>query len=380
MNNKKEKVALVLSGGGSRGAYEAGAWQALTELGIDIDIVTGTSVGAINGAMVCQGDLELTIDLWRETETHMIFDMPEGSQTIDYAKEIVINKGAGTTGLRELLNKYIDEEKVRSSAVDYGLVVVELASLKPHFLFREDIKKGQLIDYILASSSIFPAVHAYQIDGKEYIDGGYADVLPVEMALNKGADKIFAVKLNAIGILRHEPLKNAGDLTIIESKWNLGSTLVFDVNNSRRIMRLGYLDTMKALGVYDGEYYAFVKNAFSKTDVKMADACAHVFDMNPALLYTKEQFLKNLSSVTSRLGRDFDQTASRFKGPGNKAPSASDIIKDIKNIANGQALCFAIGQNLKEKGADSVFLNRGVIRLIPEQILAARFLNKYGLI
>lgn len=125
MNNKKEKVALVLSGGGSRGAYEAGVWQALTEMGIDIDIVTGASVGAINGAMVCQGDLDLTVKLWKEMETHMIFDMPEGSQAIDYAKEIVANKGAGSTRLRELLNKYVDEDAIRNSKVDYGLVVVE---------------------------------------------------------------------------------------------------------------------------------------------------------------------------------------------------------------------------------------------------------------
>ena len=48
MKSKKKKTALVLGGGGSRGAYEAGVWQALTELGIEIDIVTGTSVGAIN--------------------------------------------------------------------------------------------------------------------------------------------------------------------------------------------------------------------------------------------------------------------------------------------------------------------------------------------
>ena len=80
---KTDKVALVLSGGGAKGAYVAGVWQARTDLGINIDIVTGTSVGSINGAMVCQGDLELTIKMWRERETHMIFDVAEGSQPID---------------------------------------------------------------------------------------------------------------------------------------------------------------------------------------------------------------------------------------------------------------------------------------------------------
>lgn len=380
MSNQKEKVGLVLSGGGSRGAYEAGAWQALTELGIDIHIVTGTSVGAINGAMVCQGDLENTISLWKETETHMIFDVPEGSHTIDYAKEIVINKGAGTTGLRELLEKYIHEDKVRASDVEYGLVAVELASLKPHFLYKEDIKNGRLIDYILASSSVFPAIHAHKIDEKEYIDGGYADVLPIEMAVKKGATRIIAVKLNAMGILRHEPLKTAPNLTLIESKWNLGNTLIFDVNNSRRIMRLGYLDAMKALDVFDGGYYAFAKGAFNKTDTKMADACAHIFDMDPTILYGQEQFLKKLSASVKSFDNDFDDAVSNFKHLGSKFLSAAEVIRDIKNVANPRVLCFAIAENLKEKGADSVFLSRGAVRLLPEHIMAARFLDKYELI
>ncbi|MBQ6088299.1 MAG: patatin-like phospholipase family protein, partial [Firmicutes bacterium] len=49
---KNKKTALVLGGGGSRGAYQIGVWQALKELGIRIDMVYGTSVGAINAAMV----------------------------------------------------------------------------------------------------------------------------------------------------------------------------------------------------------------------------------------------------------------------------------------------------------------------------------------
>lgn len=257
MTKNHEKTALVLSGGGSRGAYEAGVWQALTELGVEIDIVTGASVGSINGAMVCQGDLDSTISLWKEIETHMIFDVPEGSQPIDYAKEIIFNKGAGTSGLKELLKNYINEEKIRKSPIDYGLVVVERTVLKPHFLFKEDIPEGQLIDYIMASSSVFPALHAYEIGGKEYIDGGYADVLPINMALEKGAERVIAVKLNALGIINSKSLKKAPNLTVIESKWNLGNTLIFDVKNSKRIMRLGRLDAMKAFGIFDGIYYAF---------------------------------------------------------------------------------------------------------------------------
>jgi len=51
-------VALVLSGGGARGAYQIGVWKALRELNIDIVAVYGTSVGAINGALIAYGDYD----------------------------------------------------------------------------------------------------------------------------------------------------------------------------------------------------------------------------------------------------------------------------------------------------------------------------------
>lgn len=380
MAQKSNKTALVLSGGGSRGAYEAGVWQALSEIGIEINIVTGASVGSINGAMVCQGDLDSTISLWKEIETHMIFDVPKGSQPLDYAKEIIFNKGAGTSGLKELLTQYIDEDKIRKSPIDYGLVVVERSGLKPHFLFKEDIKEGQIIDYIMASSSVFPAIHAYEIDGKEYIDGGYADLLPINMALSKGADKVIAVKLDALGIINNESIKKAPNLTIIESNWNLGNTLIFDVKNSKRIMRLGYLDTMKTFDILTGEYYTFAKGAFNKTDTKMADACAHVFDMDPAFIYTEDTFITKLKDIAPKAREELSEALASFKKSKLKIVGAAELIKDLKNISNSQLICFIIAENLKEKGAESIFLNRSMVRLFSEQILAARFLVKYNII
>ena len=380
MGIKKEKTALVLAGGGARGAYEAGAWQALTELGIEIDMVTGASVGSINGAMVSQGELELAVDMWREIETHMVFDLPEGSQTIDYAKEIVLNKGAGATGLKELLDQYVDEEKIRNSAIDYGLVVVELATMKPHFLFIDQIKEGQLVDYIMASSTVFPAIKAYEIDGKEYIDGGFADVMPINMAVERGATRVIAVKLNALGIVDYNSIKSAPNLTLIEPKWNLGAAMIFDTDNARRIMRLGYLDTMKAFGVFEGDYYTFARGAFSKTDLKMADACAHIMDMDPLLIYTPESFMKKLSHVLETCDEGYQEALEKFKKPKLAALEVTELLKDIKNVANDNIICMAIAAHMKEKGKDSFFLSKSIAKLFPEIILAAKFLVKYGLI
>ena len=58
------KRAIVLSGGGAKGGYEIGAWKAFRRLGIDFDIVTGTSVGALNGVLMVQNDFFKAYKLW----------------------------------------------------------------------------------------------------------------------------------------------------------------------------------------------------------------------------------------------------------------------------------------------------------------------------
>ena len=58
------KTGIALAGGGSKGSYQIGVWKALRELGVDYDIVTGTSIGAINGALMVMGDYERAERLW----------------------------------------------------------------------------------------------------------------------------------------------------------------------------------------------------------------------------------------------------------------------------------------------------------------------------
>ena len=246
-----KKTALVLSGGGSRGAYQIGVWEALSELDVTIDMVFGTSVGSINGAMVVQGDLELSRKLWQQMETDMIFDIEtSGLPSEDawaYAKEIVLRGGAGTSGLGRLLREYIDEDRVRNAAADYGLVTVEFPSLEGHFLYKSDIPYGRLADYILASASCFPAAQKYVCllytsPSPRDVEEGYRDNLPVEMALDRGATSIIAVDLHAAGIVRHSAVRKAKEVPdgfhMIESPLDLGNFLIFDKLNTGRIMRI----------------------------------------------------------------------------------------------------------------------------------------------
>ncbi len=321
----EQKTAFVLGGGGSRGAYEIGVWKACLERDIKFDIVTGTSVGSINAAMVAQDLFELAERLWRELETDMIFDIDtSGLPKLKFAREIEIaglsaeeglaylremwkHKGAPATGLNRLLRFYIDEAKVRASEMEYGLVITEVPSLKEkqaikgHWLFKEDIPEGRLHDFIMASAACFPAAQAYEIDGSTFIDGGYMDTVPVGMAVQRGADRVIAVDLNTGNPIQKIRSKNFKNLTWISSHWNLGSILVFDKDNTERIMELGYLDAKKAFGLYDGKYYTFRSGEFRAADVKDADAAAKVFELDPLRVYTRETLNIALAEEITRL-------------------------------------------------------------------------------
>ena len=314
---KERKTALVLSGGGSRGGYQCGVWQALEELGIDIDIVVGVSVGAINGSMVVQGDSIKTANLWRAMETGMIFDVEEELTLADVAKEMIRNQGVGSTGLQKLLHEYVDEAAIRQSPVDFGLLTVEVPGFKPHYLWKEDIPEGQLADFITASSSVFPAIHAHKIGDKHYADGGYEDVCPAFMALEKGATEVIAVYLSALGRYRPERMEQVPNLTVIKSKWDLGDVLSFDKQRSKRLLRLGYLDTMKAFDIFDGEYFTFIKGCFDKRTLKRADRAAKIFELDPLILYQKDVFMEKIADAveTARQDKEELETLDRSAGP-----------------------------------------------------------------
>ena len=374
----KRKTALVLSGGGSRGAYQAGAWQAIQELGIKLDMVVGVSVGALNGAMVVQGDPIKTANLWRQMETDMIFDVASDATLPDFAKEFFANGGAGSTGLQKIVNQYADEEIIRKSPIDFGLVTVEFPSRKPYYLWKEDIPEGKIADYVTASASAFPAIQTYEIDGKEFIDGGYANNLPVSMALEHGATDVIAVYLDAVGKFYPEELDQVENLVYIKPKWELGDFLVFSRENSRKIIRLGYLDAMKAFDIYEGEYYTFVKGAFDKRQLKQADMAAKLFEMDPEILYRKDFFIQELTDKVDSVTADI---AARHAGSFDFNMSLRpDKLKEHFKDFNRKSIALVIAHNLANKGQDSIF-NAGYIqKFIKNEVAVAKFLVNNGII
>ena len=239
MSNKPPVYGLVLEGGGAKGAFHMGAVKALLEQGYEIGAVAGTSIGALNGAVIAQGDFELGYKWWQRMDTGMLFDIEKVhvdnymNKQVSYntikswlaiARDIISNRGLDTTRIREVLGEIIDEDKIRRSGVDFGLVTISLSDLKPLELFKEDIPKGMLLDYLMASAN-FPAFKLEPIDGKYYLDGGFYDNCPYNLLARKGYKNIIAVRTLSLGRIR----RIDGDikvLTIFPSK-DLGKIPVF---------------------------------------------------------------------------------------------------------------------------------------------------------
>ncbi|KXS50513.1 patatin-like phospholipase family protein [Halanaerobium congolense] len=264
---------LVLEGGGAKGAYHIGALKALEELNIEIEAVAGTSIGAMNGAMFVQNKLDLAYDYWYNISTSKVLDIEDqylsellnlsiNQNNISYfikkAKEVLQNRGLDNSFLKEILENNIDEESLRNSEIDFAIVTLSLSDLKPLELFIDDIPKGKVIDYIMASSYL-PAFKMQRIDGKILIDGGFYENLPLNTLLNKGYKKIIAIRTYGLGEIEKRVDDNK-EIIFINPSQELGRMLNFDQKNARKNIKMGYFDTMRYFkGLAGKKYYLNIK-------------------------------------------------------------------------------------------------------------------------
>ncbi len=264
--------AIVLSGGGSKGAYEMGVWAALRKLNIKYDIVTGTSVGALNAAVMTQQTFYKGLLFWHNLNSKMIFNQEikedyntkEGKKNIlkIYAKG-VLNGGMDVKGLDATLRKVIDPQKFFRSKINMGIITFNVKTLKPKVVTKKDLNESNLCDYLLASASCFPAFKMKEIDNENYIDGGIYDNLPINLAASLGATEVIAVDLKEVGFKQKVKDQNL-KITYISPRNDIGSFLIFEKNMARRAMKLGYNDTLKTMNKLDGNIYTFHLNDLNK--------------------------------------------------------------------------------------------------------------------
>ena len=276
------KRALVLCGGGARGGYHIGIWKALKEINYYPNIITGTSVGALNGALFTLKEDDLALEIWENMSMDTVFEAKENKNinAINSVNEFILSLGKlggiDPKPLKKLVAKLADEKKFREeSDIEFGLVTTALNPIRKVEKYIDEMEEGKIVDYILASSACFPIMQKYQIGDTEYVDGGYSDNIPFELALKRGAKELVIVDMPGMFKLKKIEDINA-KVHYIYPNQDLGNFLLFNKETSRRNMKLGYLDTMKVFDMLEGQYYTFEKGAHIEAD-KYNKQCKAVY-------------------------------------------------------------------------------------------------------
>lgn len=338
--------ALVLSGGGSKGSYQIGVWKALKKLHIKFDIVTGTSVGALNGALITQKSYFRAIKLWKKINLKLLFGENAIDSTNDlklmtmYGKEFLKNGGMEVKKLENLIEKEIRYKKLMKSKINYGLVTFNLTTKKPVQITKKEIPKHLIGDYLMASASCYPAFKQKNIEGERYIDGGFFDNLPINLAIEMGADEIVAVDLSAPGFNK-TPRKKVPTIKIKPNN-KLTNFLNFYEEGAKRNIRLGYNDTLKKFGKLEGKKYTFKKRTIEKNNKKHFETFIYLLENILDNENTLEKFKKliNLSGVPSKKIIDkiglkiMEELAKDFHLDETKIYSEKSFNKELKKKLN----------------------------------------------
>lgn len=204
----RKKVALVLSGGGAKGVAHIGAIKVMEELGIPVDYVVGTSIGAIVGGLYSVGyspeQLEQIVkqtdwmELLTDKTSRKLFPFPFKADQEKFLLSLPLEKGQGGGGLiqgrnilhllHELTGEYRNVAHFDSLPIPFACVATDMVTNR-----KVVLRSGDLAEALRASMAI-PVVFApVYSEGKVLVDGGFKDNLPTEVAKEMGADLIVTV-------------------------------------------------------------------------------------------------------------------------------------------------------------------------------------------
>ncbi len=255
-----QKIGLVLSGGGGKGAYEVGVWRAMEQLGLakDIAAVSGTSVGALNAALFAQGDLAKAEEAWLSMKPSDVLSIDLKELLVSLAKGGIVVSPAVMTlvktlamsgvfsrdGLRRIIKDYLDEAIVKQKSMPCYVCATKLPLFKATYFSLQDYRQETIEDILLASSAI-PFVFPKQVvQGEQYWDGFIRDNTPIKPLVEEGCNIIIAVMLSRSDLL---PIDKYPDCKIIPiyPQGHPGGALSF--NQSAEKMQRGYDDAMAVL-------------------------------------------------------------------------------------------------------------------------------------
>jgi len=189
-------TAFVLGGGGVLGAVEVGMLRALFERGVVPDLVLGTSVGALNGAMVARDPsldvIERLTELWQGAAQ---------SRDVYGDKPLRTVRRAVATGthvfsakpLKQRLEDEFGDAVIEDLPVRFQVCAASIERAAEHWF-----ESGRIVDAVVASAAVPGLLPPAEVDGEHFLDGGIVNSIPVGRAVRLGADRIFVLQVGRI--------------------------------------------------------------------------------------------------------------------------------------------------------------------------------------
>lgn len=340
---------LILAGGGAKGAYQIGAWKAMRELDIEFEAIAGASIGAINGAMIAQGDFDDAYELWSNVEVssgvNIQGELKDPKNLFSFsnfpkiAHEIIRNGGVDVTPAKELIAAHIDEKKVRASNIPLAIETVDLDSLKPVEMFVDEMPEGELIDYLMASARVPGLNRQGPKDGK-FLDGGVYDNTPIGILRKRGINRLIVVDISGIKGIGHKEALSCANIVYIRpfDAKELGESFEFDKEATERRIKMGYLDTKKAFGRLFGQFYYFSQKEYKAMQehygyeaVNELETLALEYELPRLTVYTERKFLRSLKAlINEKDALTSDEEEDEEKK--SKLKKAAEVIQETPQI------------------------------------------------
>jgi len=231
-------VALVFSGGGAKGAWEAGVAAALIEGGVPVRVVAGSSSGALNAVMIADGRIERLESLWRSLTREQVYSLRPSvffagllpgwltAVTLSHTTSLL-----DPAPLRELLSTVLDLDRVRASPTRLVVVTTDLARREPRSFDNQTISLDALVATV-AVPGLFPPV---EVGGASLVDGGLVARAPILEALDSGvAVRRAIVALSSAPAERPDPPTRLRD--VLESAFE--TLMIHQIRRDAELARL----------------------------------------------------------------------------------------------------------------------------------------------
>lgn len=367
---KNPKIGLSLAGGGAKGFAHVGVLKVLDSLGIKVDYISGTSMGAIVGGLYASGytgkDIEKIV---METDFYNLLSNANNraetsffNKSVDkYLLKVPIKNGKVTLPssissgqkniymLKELFKNVSNIEDFNKLPIPFMCVATNLESGK-----MKIFEKGDLSESILASSAFPSLMDPVKIGDSIYVDGAMTVNYPSELLKKKGIDIVIGVDLNQglntrdkinsiVDILNQvidfgivKETKNQLKFTDVNIKPNLEGLGVTSFDEKGKILKSGYTEALKYVDIFhhlpkkNYDYLRIPVNPIYSNIYKIDDV-----EVENNKIFNKDYILgkMNLKLPSSQTYGSINKMLDKLYATNNFKIINYDIIqKDDKNI------------------------------------------------